>query len=143
MQAVRAAGFDVSVANTAAQIAAGFYGEERLVNLVHNGLRGRYENYLEVYEAVKKVLSKYDKPTKTTSVNKTTGAGKNKTTVNTEIMQLLSKSGFDNDIVTFVASTVVKNIDVKNGKQQIYRTIISKYGQNKGLNIYNHIKKHV
>ena len=106
-------------------------------------MRGRYENYLEVYEAVKKVLSKYDKPTKTTSVNKTTGAGKNKTTVNTEIMQLLSKSGFDNDIVTFVASTVVKNIDVKNGKQQIYRTIISKYGQNKGLNIYNHIKKHV
>ena len=143
MQAVRAAGFDASVANTAAQIAAGFYGEERLANLVHNGLRGRYENYLEVYEAVKKVLSKYDKPTKTTSVNKTTGAGKNKTTVNTEIMQLLSKSGFDNDIVTFVASTVVKNIDVKNGKQQIYRTIISKYGQNKGLNIYNHIKKHV
>ena len=143
MKAVRAAGFDASVANTAAQIATGFYGEERLANLVHNGLRGRYENYLEVYEAVKKVLSKYDKPTKTTSVNKTTGAGKNKTTVNTEIMQLLSKSGFDNDIVTFVASTVVKNIDVKNGKQQIYRTIISKYGQNKGLNIYNHIKKHV
>ena len=91
----------------------------------------------------KKVLSKYDKPTKAMSVNKTTGAGKNKTTVNTKIMQLLSKSGFDNDIVTFVASTVVKNIDVKNGKQQIYRTIISKYGQNKGLNIYNHIKKHV
>lgn len=143
MQAVRASGFDASVANTTAQIAAGFYGEECLNNLVHNELRERYENYLEVYEAVKKVLSKYEKQVKATSTNKATSAGKNKTTVNSEIMQLLSKAGFDNEVVTYVASTVVKNIDVKNGKQQIYRTIISKYGQNQGLNIYNHIKKHI
>ena len=33
--------------------------------------------------------------------------------------------------------------DQKNGKQQIYRTVIAKYGQNKGLNIYNHIKKYI
>lgn len=32
-------------------------------------------------------------------------------------MQILNKAGFDNDIVTYVASVVVKNIDVKNGKQ--------------------------
>ena len=88
-----------------------------------------------MYAAVKKVLSKYDKPTKTTSVNKTT--------VNNEIMQLLSRAGFENEIVTYVASTVVKNLDVKKGKQQIYRTIISKYGQEKGLNIYNVIRKHI
>ena len=31
----------------------------------------------------------------------------------------------------------------KNRKQQIYRSIISKYGQTKGLNIYNHIKKKI
>ena len=135
MQAVRAAGFDSTVANTTAQIATGFYGEEQLANLVHNELRGRYKNYLKVYAAVKKVLSKYDKPTKTTSVNKTT--------VNNEIMQLLSRAGFENEIVTYVASTVVKNLDVKKGKQQIYRTIISKYGQEKGLNIYNVIRKHI
>ena len=143
MQAVRAAGYDALVANTTAQIAAGFYGEEHLANLVHNELRERYENYLEVYEAVKKVLSKYEKPVKSTSIKTAASAEKNKTAVNSEIMQLLSKVGFDNDIVTYVASTVVKNIDVKNGKQQIYRTIISKYGQNKGLNVYNHIKKHI
>lgn len=137
MQAVRTAGFDASVANTTAQIAAGLYGEEHLANGVHNELRERYDNYLEVYEAVKKVLSKYEKPAKAAST------GKSKTAVNSEIMQILSKARFDNDIVTYVASVVVKNIDVKNGKQQIYRTIISKYGQDKGLNIYNHIKKHI
>ena len=137
MQAVRAAGFDASVANTTAQIAAGLYGEEHLANGVHNELRERYDNYLEVYEAVKKVLSKYEKLAKAAST------GKSKTAVNSEIIQILSKARFDNDIVTYVASVVVKNIDVKNGKQQIYRTIISKYGQDKGLNIYNHIKKYI
>ena len=143
MQAVRAAGFDASVANTTAQIAAGLYGEERLANGVHNELRERYDNYLEVYEAVKKILPKYEKPAKAASAKKAASTGKSKTAVNSEIMQILSKAGFDNDIVTYVASVVVKNIDVKNGKQQIYRTIISKYGQNRGLNIYNHIKKHI
>mgnify|MGYP003332404705 CR=1 FL=1 len=82
-------------------------------------------------------------PSKSASAKKPANTGKSKTVVNSEIMQILSKAGFDNDIVTYVASVVVKNIDVKNGKQQIYRTIISKYGQNKGLNIYNHIKKHI
>ena len=66
-----------------------------------------------------------------------------KTIVNNEIMQLLSKAGFESDIVGYVASAVVKNVGVKNSKQQIYRTVISKYGQSKGLNIYNHIKKHI
>ena len=115
----------------------------RLANGVHNELRERYDNYLEVYEAVKKVISKYEKPAKAASNKKAASTGKSKTAVNSEIMQILSKAGFDNDIVTYVASVVVKNIDVKNGKQQIYRTIISKYGQNRGLNIYNHIKKHI
>ena len=98
---------------------------------------------VEVYEAAKNVLSKYRKPEKPVLVKKIDGSGKKKTEVNTEIMRTLSKAGFDNDIVTYVASTVVKNMDVKNGKQQIYRTIISKYGQNKGLNIYHHIKNHI
>lgn len=38
---------------------------------------------------------------------------------------------------------LAKNFNVKNKKQQIYRAIISKYGQEKGLNIYNHIKKNL
>ncbi|MDD6345771.1 MAG: hypothetical protein PUA51_06100, partial [Oscillospiraceae bacterium] len=62
---------------------------------------------------------------------------------NNGIIQLLSKAGFKSDIVGYVASTVVKNVGVKNGKQQIYTNLTSKYGQNKGLNIYNQIKKHI
>lgn len=29
----------------------------------------------------------------------------------------------------------------KNGKQQIYRSIVSKYGQEKGLKLYRDVKK--
>ena len=143
MQAVRVEGFDASVANTVAQMVAGIYGEERLANKVHNNLRERYDNYLEVYEAIKAVLSKYDKAAKGTSVKKVKNLGKNKLALNNQIMQILSKAGFENEVVNYVASTVVKNIERENGKHQIYKTIISKYGQDKGLNIYNHIKKHI
>lgn len=67
--------------------------------------------------------------------------GEQKTKLNQDVMQAARGAGFDADIANYVASTVVKNVGEKNGKQQIYRAIISKYGQNKGLNIYNHIKK--
>jgi hypothetical protein len=66
---------------------------------------------------------------------------KEKTATNSEIQKELSKAGFTNDIIQFVASTAVRNLTVKNGKQQTYREIISEFGQNRGLNIYNHIKK--
>ncbi len=64
-----------------------------------------------------------------------------KTKINNEIMQTLSKAGFGSEITGFVASAAVKNIAVKNGKQQLYRAVISKFGQSRGLDIYNRIKK--
>ena len=67
--------------------------------------------------------------------------GEQKTKLNQDVMQAARAAGFEADIANYVASTVVKNVGEKNGKQRIYRAIISKYGQNKGLNIYNHIKK--
>ena len=82
-------------------------------------------------------------PTNTSKKTTTKVDGNKKTGTNSEIQKALSNGGFSNDIVKYVASTAVKNLDVKNGKQQTYRSIISKYGQDKGLNIYNHIKKHI
>lgn len=88
-------------------------------------------------------LSKCDKLTDVNNSNTAAPRGHDKTAMNNEIMQLLSKSGYSNDIANYVASTVVKNMGEKNGKQQIYRSIISKYGQTEGLAVYNQIKKHV
>lgn len=140
MHAVREAGFDAAVSNRVAQLVTGLYGKERLMNAVHNALREEYTNYREVYGAIKPVLSKYEDSLTATSVKT---SAPNKSAINTEIMQILSKAGFESEVVGYVASTVVKNVGVKNGKQQIYRTIISKYSQNKGLNIYNHIRKYI
>lgn len=140
MQAVRNAGYDALVANTVAQISTGLYGDEHMLSEVHNALRDRYSNYLDVYAAAKPVLSKYADNNQSKN-NVTAASSQNKTAVNSEIQKILSKAGFSNEIITYVASTAVKNLGAKNGKQQTYRSIISKYGQNKGLTIYNHIKK--
>lgn len=142
MQAVRNAGYDSSVANTVAQIATRFYGNEHMLVEVHNALRERYTNYLDVYNVVKTVLSKYADAVSSNSKTSIVTA-KDKTEINTQIMKLLSKAGYSNDIVAYVASTVVRNLGFKDGKQQTYKIIISKYGQNRGLLIYNQIRKHI
>lgn len=140
MQAVRNAGYDASVANKVAQVATQFYGNERMLSEVHNALRKQYSDYLDMYNIVKPVLSKYaDVVLSKSGISMVTA--RNNTALNTEIMKLLSKSGYSNDIVAYVASAAVKNFGVKNGKQHTYRTIISKYGQNTGLAIYNQIRK--
>lgn len=142
MQAMRSAGFDAPTANKVAQIATGHYGGKHFMLDVHNELKEKYKDYLKMYEAVKPVLSKYG--SKSTGKNTAkSAAAKEKDEMNTNIMELLSKAEYSDDIAAYVASVVVKNFGVKNGKQQTYRNIISKYGQNKGLPIYNHIKKHI
>ena len=145
MQAVRGAKYTASVSNTVAQIVSGLYGEDNLLSKVHNALKERYSNYLDIYAVIKPIVSKYseDKQKQEKSKATTNVKSPTKTEINSEIQKALSKGGFSNDIIAYVTSTVVKNLDIKNGKQQTYRAIISKYGQNKGLNIYNHIKKHI
>lgn len=66
---------------------------------------------------------------------------KDKTAVNNAVLKTLSAAKYDNEIVSFCASQVTKLFAEKNGKQLIYRSIISKYGQEQGLAIYREIKK--
>ncbi len=65
----------------------------------------------------------------------------NKATLNNEIQQALSKAGYPNDVISSVASLAVKHFSEKNAKQITYIAIIKKFGQSKGLDIYNQIKK--
>ena len=60
-----------------------------------------------------------------------------------EVQQSLSKAVYSDEVMNDVTSDLAKNYGVKNGKQQIYRSIISKYGQDKGLKIYTTIKKSI
>lgn len=60
--------------------------------------------------------------------------------INDLIQKALSDVHMENDITTYVASLVVK---FKNAKQTVYRSIVSKYGQTKGREIYNVIRKYL
>ena len=64
-----------------------------------------------------------------------------RTAVNNAVMKTLGAAGFDTETVGYAASQVTKLFSEKNGKQLIYRSIISKYGQERGLEIYRQIKK--
>ena len=142
LQAISKAGYDASVANKVAQIATGLYGDEHILLEVHNALSDRYTDYHDIYTVVKPVLNKYvdDNLSKKSG---TVVSSKDKTATNSEIQKTLSKAGFSDDIIKYVASTAMKNLGLKDGKQQTYRAIITRYGQNKGLTIYNHIKKFI
>ena len=94
----------------------------------------------DVPESIPEKAPAPEKPAKKATPSKP-AAPDDKTAVNNAVMKTLSAEKYDNEIAGFAASLVTKLFSEKNGKQQIYRTIISKYGQEKGLEIYRHIKK--
>lgn len=114
------------------------FGKEKFTNNVHNSLRDNFYDYAKIYQLIKPILSQFASSPKATKSKETTT-----TSLNKEIQQILSNANFPNEIISYVASLVAKHHNEKNSKQTIYRLIISKYGQKKGLNIYNHIKKHI
>ncbi len=140
MQAVRNAKFSASVSNTVAQVAENLYGSKTILEEIQEDLKGRYSNYKEVYKAVKPILKKY---TETTTQQPANNLTKDKTTVNNEVMKSLRSAKYGDDIVKYTTAVVLKHYNEKNGKQTIYRKIVSKYGQEKGLAIYNQIKKQI
>lgn len=62
------------------------------------------------------------------------------TRINNEVQKILSKAKYETEIISHVAGLAAKSHGVKNGKMAIYRGIISKYGREKGLEIYDHLK---
>ena len=124
--------------NEVAKVVTSLYGNEKFMNDVHNALREMYpEDYLDVYGDIKSILSKY-----ATNQDKKADCD-NKTLLHNEIQQILSKANAGKDVIAYVPGLVIKHCDEKNALQTIYRAIIQKFGQKKGLDIYNRIKKHI
>ncbi len=126
------------VINAVAKVVTSHYEEKRFMNEVHNELRKMYpDDYLDVYADIKPILSKY-----ATEQDKKS-AGANKTLIHNEIQQILSRANAGKEAIALVPGLVVKYIDEKNAKQVIYREILQKFGQMKGLDVYKRIKKHI
>lgn len=132
-RSISASGLDKTISNTVASIVSKHYGSEHFSNNIHNELRATYTNYIEIYRIIQPVIKKYtvNTPSQTSSTSQ----------LNTEIQKKLSKASFDNKIISYVASLICKHYNEKNAKQTIYRSIVEKYGQKQGLQIYNHVKK--
>ncbi len=164
MQAVSKEGYESPVPNAVAQACSKHFGSESLLKDVKDELKSMYENYLEVYKVVEPVLSKHiEKPKKTESEKKSKSQTKKaddskksdstktktveskklpeKTEINNKIQQVLSKNNLENDDIIFVTKTAVKNITKENGKQMTCNALVKKYGQERGVEIYNYIKK--
>ena len=97
----------------------------------------RSEEYLDVYGDIKPILSKY-----ATDQDREVD-GNNRTLLHNEIQQILSKANAEKEVIAFVPGVVIKHCNEKTGLQAIYRSLIQKFGQKKGLDIYNRIKKHI
>ena len=108
-------------------------------NMIRNILvqNGYPEDYLDVYEDIKPIIRKY-----VTDKDKNIDVS-NKTLLHNEIQQILSKANVGKEVIAYVPGLVIKHCDEKNALQTIYRAIIQKFGQKKGLDIYNRIKKHI
>ncbi|MDE5679557.1 MAG: hypothetical protein K2I01_03905, partial [Lachnospiraceae bacterium] len=134
-RAVSTAGYAQPVISKVASIVVNHYGEDKFSSNVHNELREVYTDYLDIYQIIKPIINKYS------SLN-----GRKTTTspqYNSEIQKLLSKAKFNNDIISHVASLSCRHHNEKNAKQTIYQSIIARYGQTQGRNIYNHIKNSI
>ena len=134
-RAVAAEGYAEDVSNKVASIAGSFYGSEKMALEIHNALTSEYANGAEIYAIIKSVVSKYAKTPVTTTKQGNIDVK--------EIRTILTKAGKSSDVANYVGQLVQNNIAQENGKQTIYRAIVSKYGQSEGLDIYNRIKKKI
>ncbi len=132
-------GQDETDANLITSVTLKHFGDERFLSEVHNELALIYKDKgNEYYALLKPVLYRFS-----ASAADQEALAKARSALNTEIQRLLADAGKDNSIINFIASLVVRNQGMKGGKQAIYRATIAKYGQKKGLSIYNLIRKNI
>lgn len=133
---VSKAGFDTAIVNKVASIVAKHYGEDKFANNVHNELRTTYPKiYSDIYKIIKPIINK-SPSTATTNQNTITQS-------DNEIQNALNNANYNQDTVSYVTSLVIKYKHEADAKKNIHNAIVAKYGQAKGVKIYNHIKKKI
>lgn len=132
-RAIKNAGYNGTYINKVASIVVKCYGEETFANCIHNELRRQYNNYSDLYKSIKPVIEKYSS---THTKKKNTS-----TQLNDQILKALNSTDLNNNDKISVASLACMHQNQPNNKNTIYRSLVMKYGQQRALNIYNHIKK--
>lgn len=135
--------YDESDIATVTKIVLECLGKDDFTANVHNELTKVYTNGSDVYNDIKSLLKKYSSikkaEVKEAVASAPTGTKKNKPS--DEIRKILKTAKTDADIINYVGNIFDSHYKEKDYKQRIYRAVVSKYGQNQGLDIYNKIKK--
>ena len=79
-------------------------------------------------------------PVKPKKAAKAKAASAGKAAANNMVQQVLSKAKVDSPDIAFMASLVSKHTGQEKMKQTVYRATIAKFGQKRGLEIYNLVK---
>lgn len=133
MKTICDAGYSHLIAGKVASVVVKHFGESKFAGNVHNELRECYADYLALYKAVKPIIAEYSSTPDTEKKNAIAE-------LNSGILEILDKAGFKNDVKNYVVSLIPQYFDKQNFKQNMYRSIIAKYGQKEGLKIYKSIK---
>ena len=80
------------------------------------------------------------KPKKAAKAKSPSAASAGKAAANNMVQQVLSKAKVDSPDIAFMASLVSKHTGQEKMKQTVYRSTIAKFGQKRGLEIYNLVK---
>jgi hypothetical protein len=113
--------------------------EEMALSSIHCNLKNLTEDFHAVYELIKPLVKKQLKsiaPEKCAETKNTS----NEPTLNEKVQKVLKEKNYSGEIFNSVASIVCKNQKEKNVKLLVYRTLVAKYGQDKGLELYRHVK---
>lgn len=80
------------------------------------------------------------KPKKAAKAKSSSASSSGKAAANNMVQQVLSKAKVDSPDIAFMASLVSKHTGQEKMKQTVYRATIAKFGQKRGLEIYNLVK---
>ena len=112
-----------------------------VIYLIHSQDRG-YDKVIQYWEEEKGVViaRRNSFEIKTKPEEKQINCPNKKMKINLDVQQVLAKEKIKGEFVNGVASAVAKNYEINNRKQVIYLTLLSRYGKQDGLHLYNLIK---
>lgn len=132
--ALREADFAQSVCDAAAELAVQCFGAASFTEQVHNALQSRLKDQAKpVYRAIKPVLTEYGKlcPEPEAAPQ------------NADMVDALQAAGATHAEALHIAEKSKAAQGRQDARQQVYKFLVAAYGQDKGLRLYNAIKKKI
>ena len=104
---------------------------------IHFNLKNETEKFGELYKLIKPAAQKYIK-----SLNKGDAnvSSSQKSPLNEKVKKVLRDHNFSKTASNKAATIICGLSTRKDAKMQIYRQLVSEYGQEKGLSIYRTVK---